>query len=194
MEPAEIVSELRKLHELSPTKPALAWGTYKSSSNSIQYTVAAKQGEPIGLFHRITGALSSQGLQILSAEIHTQPGEVAWDRFVVEDPDYDGPPPLNRIESVCAKILEAVDPKNARPPTFRRIWKPHAQSIRWSVINRPKYASIIALQKSIPLSRSLLTTAPDCFTISQKHSMTLDSIFKLLRLARTSIKSLTSSM
>ncbi len=123
-EPTTIASELRKLHELSPDKPADAWGIHQASHNAVQYTIAVKQDAPIGLFHQITGALSSQGLQILSAEVHTLNNDIAWDRFVVEDPDFDGPPPLARINAVCAKILDAIDPKRDSSPTFRRIWKP----------------------------------------------------------------------
>jgi [protein-PII] uridylyltransferase len=125
---SQLANELRRLHQLSEGKPADAWGSYQPANNSVQYTVAVRQASPIGLFHKITGALSSQGLQILSAEIHTQPGAIAWDRFVVEDPDFDGPPPLPRIQAVCAKILAAIEPDNPTPPTFRRIWKPRLGS------------------------------------------------------------------
>ncbi len=135
-EPNAIASELRRLRLLSPTKPADAWGTYQAAHNAVQYSVAVKQDAPIGLFHHITGALSSQGLQILSAEIHTQKGDVAWDRFVVEDPDFDGPPPLSRIESVCEKILEAIDPQRDSPPTFRRLWKPRSVAEK-AIRNQP---------------------------------------------------------
>ncbi len=135
-EPAAVASELRKLNKLSPTKPADAWGTYQPSHNAVQYTIAVKQDAPIGLFHQITGALSSQGLEILSAEVHTLKGDIAWDRFVVEDPDFDGPPPLARIEAVCAKILEAIDPKSDSPPAFRRLWKPRSNTDK-AVRNQP---------------------------------------------------------
>lgn len=127
-EPAAIASELRKLQQLSPEKPTDAWGTYQPAHNAVQYSVAVQQEAPIGLFHQITGALSSQGLQILSAEVHTQQDDIAWDRFVVEDPDFDGPPPLSRIEVVCSKILEAIDPKRDSPPVFRRLWKPRSSA------------------------------------------------------------------
>jgi [protein-PII] uridylyltransferase len=135
-EPAAIASELRKIHQLSPSKPADAWGTYQASHNAVQYSIAVKQAAPIGLFHQITGALSSQGLQILSAEVHTLKGDIAWDRFVVEDPDFDGPPPLARIEAVCTKILDAIDPTNAVPPTFRRIWKSRSNAEK-AIRNQP---------------------------------------------------------
>jgi [protein-PII] uridylyltransferase len=123
VEPAEVVSELKKLHEVSLIESPMAWGTYHNETEAIQYTVAVKQREPIGLFHRISGALSSQGLQILSAEIHTQPGDIAWDRFLVADNDYLGPPPPSRITSVCEKIIQAITPAKAIPPTFRRVWQ-----------------------------------------------------------------------
>jgi [protein-PII] uridylyltransferase len=123
LDPAQLAGELKRLNNLSPEKPADAWGVYQPSNNSVRYTVAVQQESPIGLFHHITGALSGQGLEILSAEINTQPGEIAWDRFVVEDPDFQGPPPSARIEEVRRKVLEAIDPHRDSPPVFRRIWK-----------------------------------------------------------------------
>ena len=61
-------------------------------------------------------------MQINAADIHTQPGEIAWDRFLVEDKQFEGPPPQSRIDEVCQKINAALDPQVLAPPTFPIRW------------------------------------------------------------------------
>ncbi len=113
------VGNLQQLKE----KPSIAWGRYIEAQRAVEYTIATRQsGRPIGTFHRITGALSSQGMQIIAADIHTQPDQIAWDRFLVVDEEFEGAPPPSRIESVCQKINEALDPENLKPPVFPRKW------------------------------------------------------------------------
>jgi [protein-PII] uridylyltransferase len=121
-QPSQIVQEVDRLRELDG-RHAVAWGRYSPTQRAVEYTVAIKQtGEPIGTFHRITGSLSSQGMQILAAEIHTQPGDIAWDRFLVEDSEFEGAPPSGRIDQVCERVIKALDPASG-PPTFPRIWR-----------------------------------------------------------------------
>ncbi len=122
-QPSQILQEIAKLQTLDGDR-AIAWGRYSPAQRAVEYTVALKQtGEPIGTFHRITGSLSSQGMQILAAEVHTQPGEIAWDRFLVEDSEFEDAPPASRIDQVCQKIVKALDPSERNPPTFPRIWR-----------------------------------------------------------------------
>jgi len=123
IKPKELIEELRKLHSLTADNPALAWGNYLSNQDATEYVTAVRQEQSTGLFHTIAGALSSQGLSILSAEVHTQPGRLAWDRFVVQDADFEGAPPTLRIEQICKHLLQSVDPRHAKPPIFRRLWK-----------------------------------------------------------------------
>ena len=123
IKPNELVHELRRMHQLTTDKPVQAWGKFLGSQDAIEYVTAVLQQQSSGLFHRIAGALTSQGLSILSAEIHTQPGRIAWDRFVVQDPDYEGTPPPDRIDQICRHLVLSIDPQNTKPPVFRRIWK-----------------------------------------------------------------------
>ncbi len=135
--PQQIVQELETLRQLSDGSPALAWAFHQVDRDAVEYTVAMRDtGKRIGIFHRITGALSSQGLQILEAEVHTQPDGTAWDRFLVDDLDYDGVPPANRLQTVCKAIVAALDPSNMQPPNFRRIWQAKS-SVGSPVRNQP---------------------------------------------------------
>ncbi|MEZ6133547.1 MAG: [protein-PII] uridylyltransferase [Pirellulaceae bacterium] len=120
--PAIAVSEVAKLQELD-TKPCMVWGKYNEAQKAIEYTIATRQtGRPIGTFHRITGALSSQGMQIIAADIHTQPGEIAWDRFLVEDHEFEGFSSSQRIRDVSKVIEDALDPDKLTVPVFPKKW------------------------------------------------------------------------
>ncbi|MBN8604305.1 MAG: [protein-PII] uridylyltransferase [Planctomycetes bacterium] len=122
--PSHIAHELNHLRELEE-QPALAWARYVPQQDATEYSVAVKQGsKTLGVFYRITGVLSGMGLQILEAEIHTQPGDIAWDRFFVQDPDFQGAPPEHRLEEVCRKLEKTFDPKAPATPVFRKVWKP----------------------------------------------------------------------
>jgi [protein-PII] uridylyltransferase len=93
-----------------------------------------------GIFHKLTGALSSQGLQILSADINTLPGGIVLDRFVVQDSDFSGEPPADRIDEIKAKLAGAL--KSDAPPTFRRIWQAKAESAAEAVPKLPTRVNI----------------------------------------------------
>ncbi len=123
IKPKDLMDELRRMRQLTPEKPVQAWGHYLPNQDATEYVTAVRQMQPTGLFHMIAGALSSQGLSILSAEIHTQPERIAWDRFVVQDADYEGAPPPYRIDQICKHLVQSVDITVAKPPVFRRIWK-----------------------------------------------------------------------
>ena len=120
--PHQAASEVAQLLRLD-AETCMAWGKYNDAQQSTEYTIVTRQsGRPIGTFHRITGALSSQNVQIIAADIHTQPGDVAWDRFLVEDQEHEGRPPQARIDAVCEKIKQSLDPANTKPPVFPKKW------------------------------------------------------------------------
>ena len=56
----------------------------------MEFVVGTSEDITPGVFHKLTGALASQGLQILSAEINTLADGLVLDRFYVVDPDYAG--------------------------------------------------------------------------------------------------------
>jgi [protein-PII] uridylyltransferase len=120
--PQRIADDLRLLRPLG-RRESLAQARYSPERNAVEYWVGTYEDVAPGVFHRLTGALSSQGLQILSAEINTLYDGLIVDRFWVTDPDYVGDPPPSRSEEVCAALSKALsDPKVYRP-TFRKLWQ-----------------------------------------------------------------------
>ena len=76
-----------------------------------------------GIFHKLTGALTSQGLEIRSAQIHTLAEGLVLDRFWVHDPDYSGEPPPDRIRTIIQAVEQSLRLESGQAPSFRRTWK-----------------------------------------------------------------------
>lgn len=121
-EPQRIVSELSRLQQLS-RRDAVAWGRYVPQRKAVEYVVGTYEEITPGIFYKLTGALSSHGQRILSAEIHTLADGLVLDHFYVEDRDFDGPPPQERVDEICSSLVAALKDGSEKPPEFRRIWQ-----------------------------------------------------------------------
>ena len=124
----ELVEELDKLRRL-PHRTAIAWGRYLPERRVVEYTIGTYEEITAGIFYKLTGALSSQRQQILSAEIHTLPGGMVLDHFFVEDPDHQGPTPPERIDEICQKLVAALKEETDKAPVFRRVWQDKSRSV-----------------------------------------------------------------
>jgi [protein-PII] uridylyltransferase len=137
--PERIANDLREVAKLH-TGEVKTWCRYVPETATVEFTVATHEHVTPGIFHKLTGALSSQGLQILSADINTLPGGIVLDRFVVQDSDFSGEPPADRIDEIKAKLAGAL--KSDAPPTFRRIWQAKAESAAEAVPKLPTRVNI----------------------------------------------------
>jgi [protein-PII] uridylyltransferase len=117
-----VAGEMRDLQSLGQGD-VHASGRYQPDSHTVEFVVGTHEDVAPGIFHRLTGALSGQGLQILSAEIHTLVDGLVFDRFSVHDPDYADAPPVERIEKVTAALVRSLN-KDAEPgPVYRKVWR-----------------------------------------------------------------------
>lgn len=116
-----VLSDLRRLHNL-PDGQAVASGRYEPNREVSEYTIGAHENIVDGIFFRLAGALTSQGLEILSAEIHSLDDMLFLDKFFVQDPDHAGEPPAHRFEEVSQKLVNALQSDLHVPPRFRRKW------------------------------------------------------------------------
>ena len=73
--------------------------------NAVQITVGAHPHPTPGIFHKLTGALTSFGLQILAADIYTLGDGLVLDRFYVDDPEFEGEPPQARLRDVRRHLV-----------------------------------------------------------------------------------------
>jgi len=121
-EPDHVATDLRLLYDLAPGKTT-AEGHYLPETETVRFTIATHEESTPGVFHKLTGALTSQGLEIRSAEINTLADGLVLDRFWVHDPDYDGQPPPERIAQVNAALVQSLDAPGGQPPSFPRRWR-----------------------------------------------------------------------
>ncbi|MFZ1935771.1 MAG: [protein-PII] uridylyltransferase [Thermoguttaceae bacterium] len=132
--PQQAAADLLLLHGLSPSNPpqgesprVLVAMRYQPETAVVQCTIATSEQVAVGIFHRLTGALSSLGLQIRSAQIHTLPDGLVLDRFWVHDPDFAGEPPSERLDQIERSLIGSLEKASAEPPTFRRMWQARSE-------------------------------------------------------------------
>lgn len=119
--PAETVEKLDRLRKM-PRREAVAWGNYSPSHKAVEYTVGTYEEVTPGIFHKLTGALTSNRQQILSADINTLSEGAVLDRFYVADQDFAGQPPQSRIDDICRALAGALKENAGKPPVFRKVW------------------------------------------------------------------------
>ena len=120
--PKQIAEDLRLLDGLGP-REVKAQGQNLPESGTLHFTVATREDIVPGIFHRLTGSLTSLGLEILSAQINTLADGLVIDRFWVYDPDYTGQSPPDRIAQVSGSLAESLRQPTSKPPNFRRTWQ-----------------------------------------------------------------------
>ena len=83
----------------------IATAQYLPETATVQFTIATSEEIAAGIFHKLTGALTSHGLEIRSAQIHTLADGLVLDRFWVHDPDFAGEPPQERLAEVNRSLI-----------------------------------------------------------------------------------------
>lgn len=123
----QIVEDLEKLQHLS-RQDVIASARYLPAYRAVEYAVGTFEDIAPGIFHRLTGVLSSQRMDILSAQIYTLADGLVWDRFYVHDRDHEGAPDAERLEDVKRRLVQALKQPTDSPPKFSRFWnEDHAQ-------------------------------------------------------------------
>lgn len=120
--PAQVAAELRDLYKLDHGEVTVR-GRYLAESGTVEFTVGTYEEIVPGVFHRLTGALASHGLEVLQADIHTLADGLILDRFYVNDPDFDGPPSEDRLMAVKQSLEKSLLKPTDGPPRFRTLWQ-----------------------------------------------------------------------
>ncbi|HEY4310379.1 MAG TPA: [protein-PII] uridylyltransferase [Pirellulales bacterium] len=122
----EILEEFDRLHRLAPGDVAVQ-ARYLQDAHTVEFKVGTHEAVTPGVFHKLCGALASQGLQILSAEINTLADGLIFDRFWVTDPDFPHEPPAGRLADIERAIESSLKGPADSRPTFRRVWRSGGQ-------------------------------------------------------------------
>ena len=154
----QTVADLSLLSGLD-TKNVDVLGVYQQETNTIRLTVATHEEVAPGIFHRLTGAISAKGLQILSAEINTLGGDLVLDRFLVVDPDFAGEPPPERFHEIRQALAKSLKDQADWKPSFRKTWTFNASG-------QPKM-QIAQTRIEVDNTSSELFTILDIFAVDQ---------------------------
>jgi [protein-PII] uridylyltransferase len=122
-DPAVILEHVGQLARM-PDDGVVVDCQWQEETSTVAIAVGTREGVAPGIFHRLTGALTSQRLEILAADIHTLPGGLVIDHFVVHDPDFSGAPSGERLGDIRDAVRAAL--KASQPPVFTRLWNPFA--------------------------------------------------------------------
>jgi [protein-PII] uridylyltransferase len=123
--PEQIVAELRRLRRIGRGGVDV-WHRYLPETRTVEYTIGTYEDIAPGVFHKLTGGLTSAGLQILAADINTLAEGLVFDRFHVQDPDFAGQPSPERMSEIERRLKESL--LSNQPPVFRRLWRSSQQS------------------------------------------------------------------
>jgi [protein-PII] uridylyltransferase len=133
--PPQAAADLRLLAQLPPGG-VTARAQYFPEAATVQFTIGTSEDVTPGIFHKLTGALSSQGLEIRSAQIYTLADGLVLDRFWVHDPDYAGQPSAERLAAINRALEDSLREPSAAGPAFRRTWLSAGR--RMAVAPRPQ--------------------------------------------------------
>lgn len=125
----ELIEKLLVAMELKP-REAEVWCRYLTDSKSIEFTIVLHDRPLSGYFHRMTGVLTSSGMEILFADVTTLARTLVVNRFVVHDLDHSTEaPPESRLDRVSQLLYQVVTDATVKPPTFRTLWSGEDQEI-----------------------------------------------------------------
>jgi [protein-PII] uridylyltransferase len=120
--PASIAHALVQLHGLQPGD-AVAWGTCHDDHGVVELTVGTHESITRGIFHKLTGAIADEGLEILSAQINTFGHGLVLDRFHVTDPNAAGALQDADIGRISQRLVDTLKSGKTPEPTFRAKWR-----------------------------------------------------------------------
>jgi [protein-PII] uridylyltransferase len=119
LEPRQIVDTLARLKPLQENEAA-AWCTYQESAKTIECMAGVNHGVGRGVFSSMAGALSSQRMEILSADVDVLADELLIVRYTATDSQSTKPPGPDRLAELERRMLSAID--SQEPPRFARVW------------------------------------------------------------------------
>lgn len=128
--------DLKRILELS-ARPVRVVAENDLQRNLTEYSVYTFDGVSPGIFHKITGVLAANGLQIMGATITTWSNQVVVDTFQVEDPDYHGPPDEERLRDIGENITEVLLGQRPLEPPSKA-----GERIRPDTANFPRIAPV----------------------------------------------------
>jgi [protein-PII] uridylyltransferase len=126
-----IALDLELIRRLQPGQIVVE-GTHDPETDTVEYRIVLDQQHSEGCFHRIAGTLTSQRLEILSAQICTTTSGIVVDVFTVRDTDFTGPVPQHRMDEVGQAIGRVLRKEVKVDEMFQR-----SRRFNWGIAKPP---------------------------------------------------------
>ncbi len=120
-----ITADLDIIRRLQPGE-IIVEGNFDPGTDTVDYRIVTDRQHAVGCFHRIAGTLTSQRLEILSAQICTTQDGTVVDVFRVRDDDFAGPVPPDRIAAIGQAIRRVLRQEIKVDELFQR-----SKRFRW---------------------------------------------------------------
>jgi len=125
--PTRGMEEIGRLARL-PRGGVFVTARWQPATSTVAVTVGTHESVAAGIFHRVTGGLTSQRLEILAADIHTLSDGHVIDHFTVVDHDFAGEPPAERLADIAESVKRAI--LSDATPDFAPRWNPFAPQVK----------------------------------------------------------------
>ncbi len=136
-----IAADLEIIRRLQPGDIVVE-SLYEPDTDTVEYRIVLDRQHSEGCFHRIAGTLTSQRLEILSAQICTTTDGIVVDVFRVHDDDHDGPVPRDRMDSVGRTIRQALRKEVRVDELFQRSRRFTWRQAKTPISNLPNRVTI----------------------------------------------------
>ncbi|HUE16984.1 MAG TPA: [protein-PII] uridylyltransferase [Planctomycetaceae bacterium] len=117
--PDRIAFDLRSMLQYRPGQIQVD-GHFDPPTQTVEYRIITHENDVQGCFHKATGVLTAQRLEIASAQICTTPDGFVIDSFHVHDRDFAGAVPAQRIEEVASAMQDTLSGRVRVEELFQR--------------------------------------------------------------------------
>ncbi|TWU22615.1 [protein-PII] uridylyltransferase family protein [Bythopirellula polymerisocia] len=118
-DPQTIVQTLARLRPLAEGA-ADAWCQYNPETKVLECFAGVSRGLGRGVFSSMAGALSSEGLEILAADVDVLGDDLLILRFTATESQATSPTTPDRLAKLSKNMLGSLE--SDQPPQFRRVW------------------------------------------------------------------------
>jgi [protein-PII] uridylyltransferase len=134
IDPDRLFALLQRMRTLPHGSLSVSFG-YLPKQKACQFLIGKHDEAHSGVFHKLTGAISSAGLDILTAGISYLDDPMVLYRFVACDKDYADQPPDHRVKQVIERIEQSVL-QSSPTPSFRKTWGQNPKTTRADELTR----------------------------------------------------------
>jgi len=117
--PERIAFDLRSMLQYRPGQIQVE-GHFDPGTQTVEYRIITHESDVSGCFHKATGVLTAQRLEIASAQICTTPDGFVIDSFRVHDRDFAGEVPAQRIEEIASAMKDTLSGRVHVEELFQR--------------------------------------------------------------------------